>query len=80
MKDHERYLSATGRRLLRLTEVKHQVGLGRSAIYDQIKRGHFPAPVHIGARAVAWPSDQIDSWIDSRIASVSHDADAGRQS
>jgi prophage regulatory protein len=73
-------LPASPRRLLRLTEVKHQVGLGRSAIYDQIKRGNFPAPVHIGARAVAWPSDQITNWIDSRIASVGHDADAGRQS
>ena len=55
------------RRLLRLNEVKYQVGLGRSAIYEQIKRGTFPAPVHLGARAVAWPSDQIAEWIDSRI-------------
>ena len=60
-------LPASTRRLLRLREVKHLVGLGRSAIYDQVKRGHFPAPVHIGPRAVAWASDQIDAWIDSRI-------------
>ena len=80
MKDHQRYPSGAARRLLRLTEVKHQVGLGRSAIYEQIKRGNFPAPVHIGSRAVAWPSDQIANWIDSRIASVRHDADAGSQS
>ena len=59
------------RRLLRLKEVQHQVGLGRSAIYDKIKRGEFPAPVSLGARAVAWPSDVIDAWIDERIASSS---------
>lgn len=69
-----------GRRLLRLSEVKYQVGLGRSAIYEQIKLGKFPAPVNIGARAVAWPSDQIDAWIDSRIQSTSNDADTWRQS
>ena len=63
----EKYPQGTGRRLLRLSEVRHLVGLGRSAIYDQVKRGHFPAPVHIGARAVAWASDQIDAWIDCRI-------------
>lgn len=58
----------SGRRFLRLNEVKRLVGLGRSAIYDKIKRGEFPAPVHLGARAVAWLSDEIDGWIDSRIA------------
>lgn len=56
------------RRLLRLKDVQHKVGLGRSAIYEKIKRGEFPAPVNIGTRAVAWPSDVIDAWIDERIA------------
>jgi prophage regulatory protein len=65
----QRNLPAIPRRLLRLAEVKHHVGLGRSAIYDQIKRGDFPAPVHVGPRAVAWASDQISAWIDSRIES-----------
>jgi len=59
-----------GRRLLRLKEVRHRVGLQRSAIYLKIKHGEFPAPVHLGARAVAWPSDAIDAWIDSRIGIV----------
>lgn len=59
--------SQSGRRLMRLAEVKHQVGLGRSAIYDKVKRGEFPAPVNLGARAVAWLSDEVSAWIDSRI-------------
>jgi len=80
MKDHQCYPSAPTRRLLRLPEVKQQVGLGRSAIYEQMKRGNFPIPVHIGARAVAWPSDQIADWIDSRIASVRDVVDAGSRS
>jgi len=68
------------RRLLRLSEVKHQVGLGRSAIYEQIKRGDFPAPVRLGARAVAWPSDQIAEWIDSRIESSRNILSSRRES
>ena len=76
----QQHSPASPRRLLRLSEVKHLVGLGRSAIYDQIKRGHFPAPVRIGARAVAWASDQIANWIDSRIAMVRGDAAAGSKS
>lgn len=56
------------RRLLRLTEVTYQVGLGRSAIYAKIKDATFPAPVSIGARAVAWLSDEITAWINGRVA------------
>ena len=57
------------RRLLRLPEVKHQVGLGRSAIYQRIKSGEFPAFISLSnnGRAVAWDSEAINSWIESRI-------------
>ena len=68
------------RRLLRLPEVSHLVGLRRSAIYDQIKHGKFPAPVHLGPRAVAWPSDQIADWIDSRVELGRGGTLSGRQS
>jgi prophage regulatory protein len=30
--------------------------------------GEFPTPVPIGARAVAWVEEEIDSWISQRIA------------
>ena len=56
------------RRLLRLKQVKQAVGLGTTAIYEQIKKGEFPRPVHIGTRAVAWVSDDIEKWIEERIA------------
>lgn len=55
------------RRLLRLPEVKHQIGLGRTSIYSMIKAGEFPSPVSIGARAVAWDSAEVEAWIKSRI-------------
>ena len=55
------------RRFLRLPEVKHQVGIGRTAIYQKIKSGEFPAPISLGPRAVGWTSDSIENWIESRI-------------
>ena len=57
------------RRFMRLKEVKHQVGLGRSAIYSKVKTGEFPAPVKLseGGRAVGWDSYSIESYIASRI-------------
>jgi prophage regulatory protein len=61
------YISDTGRRLLRRSEVTQRVGLGRSAIYAKIKDATFPAPVNIGDRAVAWLSDEISAWIDECV-------------
>ena len=68
---------ASSRRFLRLPEVKHTVGLSRSAIYQKIKEGDFPAPVSLGERAVAWLSDEIAAWMDARIG-TSRNAPRGR--
>ncbi|MBI5922031.1 MAG: AlpA family phage regulatory protein [Betaproteobacteria bacterium] len=57
------------RRLMRLPEVMHAVGYRRTAIYDKVKSREFPAPISLGARAraVAWTSDSIEAWIESRV-------------
>jgi predicted DNA-binding transcriptional regulator AlpA len=31
-----------------------------------VKKGKFPAPVRIGARAVAWSLSSVESWIEAR--------------
>ena len=61
--------SSSTHRFLRLPEVMRLCGLGRSAIYAKIKSGEFPAPISLGARAVAWTSDSISAWMDARIES-----------
>jgi prophage regulatory protein len=53
--------------LLRCKSVQERTGLVRSAIYRQITDGDFPKPIKITAKAVAWPSNEIDNWILSRI-------------
>jgi prophage regulatory protein len=52
--------------LLRLPAVVRETGLSRSALYDAIKRGTFPAPVRIGARSVAWRRSAIEQWVSTR--------------
>ena len=54
-------------RLIRLPEVQHRVGLGRSTIYRWMSEGKFPKPVQLGAYAVAWAEDEVDSWIARRL-------------
>lgn len=53
-------------RLLRRKEVEHLTGLSRSTIYRAIKQGVFPQAIQIGGRSVAWYSDEIEKWIQSR--------------
>jgi prophage regulatory protein len=52
---------------LKLSAVIALSGKSRSSIYAAIKDGHFPAPVHIGPRAVAWTSSAIAEWQASCI-------------
>lgn len=55
-------------RLIRLPEVQHRVGLGRSTIYRWMSEGKFPKPVQLGGYAVAWAEDVIEDWINSRLS------------
>ncbi|WP_422346039.1 helix-turn-helix transcriptional regulator [Parasphingorhabdus sp.] len=53
-------------RLLRLSEVQHRVGLGRSTIYRWMEDGKFPRPHSIGGYSVRWLESDIDGWIASK--------------
>lgn len=55
------------RSFLRLKQVKILTGMSRSWIYDAIRRGDFPAPIALGARAVAWDSASVASWQERRM-------------
>lgn len=52
---------------LRLKEVQHRTGLGRSTIYRWMEEGKFPKPVRLGARSVAWIEHEIDQWLMSLV-------------
>lgn len=61
-------------RILRLPKVLARTGLGRSAAYEGIKAGTFPAPVHLTARAVGWIESEINAWIEARAAARDSEA------
>ncbi len=56
------------KKFLRLPEVISRIGFRRTAIYQKIAEGTFPAPVKLGPRAVAWVSEEIEKWMDARVA------------
>jgi len=55
-----------GRWIMRKPEVKKTTGLTDGGIFRAIQDMDFPAPVHLGRRAVGWHSHEVFAWIDSR--------------
>ena len=62
--------SATARaermRLVGLPKVKDMTDLGRSTIYDLMKRQLFPRPVQMSRRAVRWIEQEVLNFIATR--------------
>jgi prophage regulatory protein len=54
--------------ILRIPAVKFESGLSRSTIYQRIAEGLWTRQVSLGARAVGWPSDEVDAINSARIA------------
>lgn len=59
-------LNAAG--LVRLPGTMQFSGLGRSALYEAVKRKEFPAPVKLtpSGRAVGWRIADLQSWAAAR--------------
>jgi prophage regulatory protein len=56
------------RHIIRLPLVEAVTGKKRSAIYQGVADGTFPAPVPLGQRAVGWLEDEIAAWQERCIA------------
>ena len=54
--------------ILRLPAVRIQSGLSRSTIYLRISQGLWTKPINLGARAVGWPSSEVEALNAARIA------------
>ncbi len=55
-------------RFLKLKEVIEKTALSRSAIYRKMDEGDFPVSVSLGDRAVAWVEEEVNNWMEMRLA------------
>lgn len=53
-------------KLVDMRAVCSLTGLSRGTIYILVKDGHFPPPVRIGKRRIAWRETDISCWLDQR--------------
>ena len=57
--------TSESRTLLRLGIVSERTGVGKSTIWQMVRKGEFPAPVRIATpKMTAWRSDEVQEWIN----------------
>lgn len=61
-------MSVSLQNFLKLPAVIKLTGKSRSAIYSDIPKGIFPAPLKIGQKAIAWSTESIRQWQESCVA------------
>ncbi|MDH1379323.1 AlpA family transcriptional regulator [Comamonas aquatica] len=79
---HQQQLTTDHRdqeRLLRIRDVCHLTGLGRSTVYLKVREGSFPPPVQLHGTCVAWYQSQVRTWIATRPAVVAMAATGGHK-
>ena len=52
---------------LRRHEVLERCAISNTTLHRLITDGHFPQPVQIGPRSVAWIEEEIEGWINEKI-------------
>jgi prophage regulatory protein len=57
-------------RLIRLNEVLHITGLGRSTLYALALAGKFPSPIKLSSRCSAFVESEVRAWMAARIAAA----------
>lgn len=70
-RQHQKVTPSEGRRVIRMKRLREKYPYSESSIYDQIKKGLFPAPFSLiqGGRARGWFEDEIDEYLAARATS-----------
>jgi prophage regulatory protein len=54
-------------KIYRIKEVCEITGLSPSSIYKQVRLNLFPRGIKLTSRSTGWPSNAVDSWVNSKI-------------
>lgn len=55
-------------KIIRLPAVMALTGLSRSSIYLRMSKGHFPKNISLGERAMGWLEEEVNQWLEDKIA------------
>lgn len=52
--------------LMTADEVMAELNIGKSAFFDWIANGKFPAPLRLSPQCVRWRTSEVQHWINTR--------------
>jgi len=52
---------------IRLPMVLHLTGLKRTNLYKLMNRREFPQSISFGTRRIAWRTNEVYAWIESKV-------------
>lgn len=52
----------------RLPAVLQRVPISRSLVYVEMAAGRFPKPIKLSSRINAWSDEEIDAYVEARMA------------
>lgn len=55
-------------RVMRIAEVVKKTGYSRASVYKFMVEGSFPKSKKLGLRAVGWNSQEIQAWVNEKLA------------
>ena len=61
-------------RLLRIKQVEERINTSGTHIRRMEKAGQFPARVEISERSYGYSEEEVDDWIEKRLAARKHQA------
>ena len=59
-------VSSNGPKTLRTVEICQRFGISRETLRRWRHQGHFPEPKQLGPGMLAWDSDDIEIWLETR--------------
>jgi predicted DNA-binding transcriptional regulator AlpA len=59
-------IGGSGIELWKAKRVRKIVPWGRTTLWQKSRSGEFPRPVKLGNNTIAWRSDEVMAWIQSR--------------
>jgi len=55
-------------KILRIKDVISMTRIARSTLYKMIAANQFPKAISLGGRSVGWIEEEIDQWLQNKIA------------
>ncbi len=63
-----------GRKLIGYDGLRERgITLSRVQLWRNMKAGTFPKAIMVGASTRAWAEDEIDAWIEAKLAARKHE-------